>query len=68
MSVVLAWKSAANSNEKIVNQKYATLELLLQTSLYGSAYLCSIAQRLSLLVKYVSRVPLGHSISLQHRE
>ena len=25
MSVGLAWKSAANSNEKLVNQNYATL-------------------------------------------
>ena len=27
MSVGLAWKSAAKSNEKLVNQKYATLFL-----------------------------------------
>ena len=27
MSMGLAWKSAAKSNEKIVNQKYATLFL-----------------------------------------
>ena len=35
MSVRLAWKWAAKSNEKLVDQKYATLSLAYLDAIYG---------------------------------
>ena len=43
MSVALAWKSAAKSNEKLVNQKYATLFLSWMPFLVENTYFYKLA-------------------------